>query len=155
MQGKFGKNLEKFHETWIGNFTAQHKKRLQACQELYATEEQKVDKTVYSTDELQAYAIYQPALDTCKETKDRATIKYNKELEILKLEFDKVAKEINNKIKERGEKKEEEEREKELQKLKEVIKGIAYDIKRVDKAIEEEDKYIGRPEVLALDKASS
>ena len=129
------KDIEKAHETWIGNFTAQHKKRLQACQELYATEEQKVDETVYSTDELQAYAIYQPALDTYKETKDRATIKYNKELETLELEFDKVAKEINKKVKERGEKKEEEEREKELQKLKEVIKGIVYDIKRVDKAI--------------------
>ena len=147
------KDIEKSHETWIGNFTAQHKKRLQACQELYATEEQKVDKTVYSTDELQAYAIYQPALDTYKETKDRATIKYNKELEALELEFDKVAKEINKKIKERSEKKEEEEREQELQRLKEVIKGIAYDIKRVDKAIEEEDNYIGKPEVLALDKA--
>ena len=106
------KDIEKAHETWIGNFTAQHKNRLQACQELYATEEQRVYKTVYSTDELQAYAIYQPALDTYKETKDRATIKYNKELETLELEFDKVAKEINKKIKERGEKKEEEEREK-------------------------------------------
>ena len=102
---------------------------------------------------MQAYAIYQPALDTYKETKARATIKYNKELEALELEFDKVAKEINKKVKERSEKKEEEEREQELQRLKEVIKGIAYDIKRVDKAIEEEDNYIGRPEVLALDKA--
>ena len=46
------KDIEKSHETWIGNFTAQHKKRLQAYQEQYATEEQKVDKTVYSTDEL-------------------------------------------------------------------------------------------------------
>ena len=126
---------------------------MQACQELYATEEKKVDKTTYSTDELQAYAIYQPALDTYKETKDRATIKYNKELEALELEFDKVAKEINEKIKERSERKEEEEREQELQQLKEVVKGIAYDIKRVDKAIEEEDRYIGKPEVLALDKA--
>ena len=93
------KDIEKAHETWIGNFTAQHKKRLQRCQELYATEEQKIDKTVYSTDELQAYAIYKPALDTYKETKDKATIKYNKELETLELEFDKVAKEINKNIK--------------------------------------------------------
>ena len=58
----------------------------------------KIDKTVYSTDELQAYAIYQPALDIYKETKDRATIKY-KELETLELEFSKVAREINKKIK--------------------------------------------------------
>ena len=64
-----------------------------------------------------------------------------------------MAKEINKKIKERIERKEEEEKEQELQQLKEVIKGIAYDIKRVDKAIEEEDRYINSPEVLALDKA--
>ena len=147
------KDIEKAHETWIGNFTAQHKKRLQRCQELYATEEQKIDKTVYSTDELQAYAIQKPALDTYKETKDKATIKYNKELETLELEFDKVAREINKNIKERCAKKEEEEREQELQKLKEVIKGITYDIKRVDKAIEEGDSFIGRPEILALDMA--
>ena len=147
------KDIDKAHETWIGNFTAQHKKRLQRCQELYATEEQKVDKTVYSTDELQAYAIYKPALDTYKETKDKATIKYNKELETLELEFDKVAREINKNVKERSEEKEEQEREKELQKLKEAIKGITHDIKRVDKAIEEEDRFIERPEILALDKA--
>ena len=147
------KDIDTAHETWIGNFTAQHKKRLQRCQELYATEQQKIDKTVYSTDELQAYAIYKPALDTYKETKDKATIKYNKDLEALETEFDKVAREINKNIKERSAKKEEEKREQDLQKLKEVIKGIAYDIKRVDKAIEEEDSFISRPEILALDKA--
>ena len=38
-------------------------------------------------------------------------------------------------------------------KPKEEIKGIVYDIKRVDKAIEKEDKFLNRPEVLALDKA--
>ena len=38
-------------------------------------------------------------------------------------------------------------------KHKEEIKGIVYDIKRVDKAIEKEDKFLNRPEVLALDKA--
>ena len=120
---------------------------------MYATEEQKIDKTVYSTDEMQAYAIYKPALDAYKETKDKATIKYNKELEALELEFDKVAREINKNIKERGAKKEKEKREQDLQELKEVIKGIAYDIKRVDKAIEEEDSFISRTEILALDKA--
>ena len=103
---------------------------------------------------MQAYAIYKPALDTYKETKDKTTIKYNKELEALELEFDKVAREINKNIKERGAKKEEEKREQDLQKLKEVIKGIAYDIKRVDKAIEEEDSFISRPEILALDKVA-
>ena len=70
----------------------QHKKRLQRCQELYATEQPKIDKTVYTTDELQAYAMYKPALDTYKETKDKATIKYNKDLEALETESDKVAK---------------------------------------------------------------
>ena len=50
-------------------------------------------------------------------------------------------------------KEEEERREQVLKKLKEEIKGIAYDIKRVDKAIEEEDKFINRTEILALDKA--
>ena len=40
------------------------RERLQKCQELYASEPSKIDKTVYSTDELQAYAIYKPALDT-------------------------------------------------------------------------------------------
>ena len=38
-------------------------------------------------------------------------------------------------------------------KHKKEIKGIVYDIKRVDKAIEKEDKFLNRPEVLALDKA--
>ena len=33
------------------------------------------------------------------------------------------------------------------------MKSIAYDIKRVVKAIEEEDSFISRPEILALDKA--
>ena len=38
-------------------------------------------------------------------------------------------------------------------KHKEEIKGIVYDIKRVDKAIGKEDEFIGRLEVLSLDKA--
>ena len=32
------KYLDTIHETWIGNFTTKHKKRLQKCQELYASE---------------------------------------------------------------------------------------------------------------------
>ena len=116
------KDIDKAHETWIGNFTDQHKKRLQRCQELYATEEQKVDKTVYSTDELQAYAIYKPALDTYKETKDKATIKYNKELETLELEFDKVARENNKNIKERSERKKNRKENKSCKNLKKLSK---------------------------------
>ena len=42
---------------------------LQRCQELYTTEKHKIDKTEYSTEELQAYAIYKPALYTYKNTK--------------------------------------------------------------------------------------
>ena len=147
------KDLDTTHETWIGNFTTQHKKRLQKYQELYTSEQHKIDKTVYSTDELQAYAIYKQALDTYKDTKDKAAEKYSKDLEALESELEKIAKEINKNIQERNGKEEEEKREEVLKKLKEEIKGIAYDIKRVDKAIEEEDIFINRTEILALDKA--
>ena len=51
------KNLDTTHETWIGNFSSQHNKKLQKCQELYKVEQHKIDKTEYSTDELQAYVI--------------------------------------------------------------------------------------------------
>ena len=51
------KDLDTTHETWVGNFSSQHKKKLQKCQELYTAEQHKIDKTEYSTDELQAYAI--------------------------------------------------------------------------------------------------
>ena len=88
------KDLDTIHETWIGNISTQHKKRLQKCQELYASEQQKIDKTVYSTDELQTYAIYKQALDTYKETKDKAAEKYSKELETLNAKLEMVAKEI-------------------------------------------------------------
>ena len=51
------KDLDTTHETWIGNFSSQHKKKLQRCPELYKVEQHKIDETEYSTDELQAYAI--------------------------------------------------------------------------------------------------
>ena len=122
-------------------------------EELYASEQHKIDKTVYSTDELQAYAIYKQTLDTYKETKDKAGNKYSKDPEALETELDRIAKEINKNIQERSAKVAEEKREQVLKKHQEEIKGIAYAIKRVDKAIEEEDKFISRTEVLALDKA--
>ena len=156
IQGKYHnqiKDLDTAHETWIGNFSTQHKKRLQKCQELYATEQQKIDKTGYSTDELQAYAMYKQALDTYNNTKDKATQKYSKDIEALNSELEKVAREINKQIEERTVQVEEEKREQELKKLREEIKGIAYDIKRVDKAIEEEDRFLNRIDILALDKA--
>ena len=74
--GKYNKqikDLETTQETWIGNFRTQHKKRLQKCQELYASEQKKIDKAVYSTDDLHAYATYKQALDTYKETKDKVS----------------------------------------------------------------------------------
>ena len=147
------KDLDTTHETWIGNFSSQHKKKLQKCQELYKVEQHKIDKTEYSIDELQAYAIYKPAVDTYKNTKERITEKYTKYLEVLNLELDKVSKEINKKIQEREAVAEDTRREEQVLKHKEEIKGIVYDIKRVDKAIEKEDKFLNRPEVLALDKA--
>ena len=137
----------------LGNFSSQHKKKLQKCQELHKVEQHKIDKTEYSTDELQAYAIYKPAVDTYKNTKEKTTAKYTKDLEVLNLELDKVAKEINKNLQEREAVAKEKRREEQVLKHKEEIKGIVYDIKRVDKAIEKEDEFVNRPEVLALDKA--
>ena len=54
---------------------------------------------------------------------------------------------------EREEVADEAKREDQLLKHKEEIKGIEYDTKRVDKAIEKEVKFLNKPEVLALDKA--
>ena len=147
------KDLDTTHETSIGNFSSQHKKKLQRCQELYKVEQHKIDETEYSTDELQAYAIYKPAVDTYKNTKEKVTEKYTKYLEILNAELDKVSKEINKKLQEREAVAEETRREEQVLKHEEEIKGVVYDIKRVDKAIEKEDKFLNRPEVLALDKA--
>ena len=36
---------------------------------MYRTEQHKIDKTEYSTDELQAYAIYKPAVEYIQEYK--------------------------------------------------------------------------------------
>ena len=120
---------------------------------MYKVEQHKIDKTEYSTDELQAYAIYKPAVDTYKNTKEKITAKYTKDLEVLNLELDKIAKEINKNLQEREAVAQETRREEQVLKHKEEIKGIVYDIKIVDKAIEKEDEFLNRPEVLALDKA--
>ena len=88
-----------------------------------------------------------------KNTKEKATAKYTKDLEVLNVELDKVAKEINKKIQERDAVAEEARREEQLHQHKEEIKGIVYDIKRVDKVIEREDKFLNGTEILALDKA--
>ena len=106
---------------------------------MYKFEQHKIDKTEYSTHELQAYAIYKPAVDTYKNTKEKVIEKYTKDLEVLNAELDKVSKEINKKIQEREAVAEETKREDQVLKHREEIKGIVYDIKRVDKAIEKED----------------
>ena len=47
---------------------------------------------------MQAYAIYSTAINTFKETKDKTTKQYNKDLEEIELEIDELAKEINKQI---------------------------------------------------------
>ena len=67
---------------------------------MYKVDQHKIDKTEYSTDDLQAYAIYKLAVDTYKNTKDKVTEKYTKDLEVLNLDLDKIAKEINKDLQE-------------------------------------------------------
>ena len=97
---------------------------------MYASEQHKIDKTVYSTDEFQAYAIYEQALDTCKETKDKAANKYSKDLEALEADLDRIAKEINKNIQGKKYQEEKEKREQVLQKLKERHQGYSIMISR-------------------------
>ena len=74
---------------------------------------------------------------------------------LIKLAIEKYpfTKEINKKIQERETIAEEAKKEDQLLQHKEEIKGIVYDIKRVDKAIGKEENFLSRPEALALDKA--
>ena len=58
----------------------------------------KIDKVELILDDLQAYAIYSTAINTFKETKDKTTKQYNKDLEVIELEIDELAKEINRQI---------------------------------------------------------
>ena len=81
---------------------------------MYKVEQHKIDKTEYSTDELQVDAIYKPAVDTYKNTKEKVTEKYTKDLEVLNAELDKVSKEINKKLQEREAVAEEAKREDQL-----------------------------------------
>ena len=71
------------------------RKRVQKCKDYH---ENKIDKVELTTDDLQAYAIYATAINTYKETKDKTTKQYNKDLEAIELEQDRVAKEINKQI---------------------------------------------------------
>ena len=80
------------NETWLNTFiTDNTKKRVQKCKDYH---EKKIDKVELTLDDLQAYAIYSTAINTFKETKDKTTKQYNKDLEEIELEIDELAKEI-------------------------------------------------------------
>ena len=75
-------------ETWLNTFiTDNTKERVQKCKDFH---EKKID--------LQAYAIYSTVINKFKETKDKTTKQYNKDLEAIELEIDELAKEINKQI---------------------------------------------------------
>ena len=94
------------HETWL---TTEEKEKLKVLQQRkdsligkYHTQI-KSQTTTHETwlntlDDLQAYAIYSTAINTFKETKDKTTKQYNKDLEAIELEIDGLAKEINKQI---------------------------------------------------------
>ena len=63
---------------------------------------------------MQAYAIYATAINTFKETRDKTTKQYNKDLKAIELEYDRVAKEINKELQLREEQQQEKERTKEI-----------------------------------------
>ena len=77
------------HETWLNTFiTDNTKKRVQKCKDYH---EKKIDKVELTLDDLQAYTIYSTAINTFKETKDKATKQYNKDLEEIELEIDELS----------------------------------------------------------------
>ena len=89
---------------------------------------------------MQAYAIYSTAINTFKETKDKTTKQYNKDLEAIELEIDELAKEINRQILSR-EQQQKTDRTKEIQKLKAESEGILQDIRRIEQAVAVEDQF--------------
>ena len=92
------------HETWLNTFISNNtKKRVQKCQDYH---EKRIDKVELTIDDLQAYAIYATAITTFKETKDKTTKQYNKDLQAIELEYDRAAKEINKEIQLREEQQE-------------------------------------------------
>ena len=119
------------HETWLNTFiTDNTKKRVQKCKEYH---EKKIDKVELTLDDLQAYAIYSTAVNTFKETKDKTTKQYNKDLEAIELEIDELAKEINKQILTREQQQQKTDRTKEIQQLKAESEGILQDIRRIEK----------------------
>ena len=139
------------HETWLNTFiTDNTKKRVQKCKDYH---EKKIDKVELTLDDLQAYAIYSTAINTFKETKDKTTKQYNKDLETIELEIDELAKEINRQILTREQQQKKTDRTKEIQKLKAESEGILQDIRRIEKAVVVEDQFLNRKDIGLLDKA--
>ena len=139
------------HETWLNRFiTDNTKKRVQKCKDYH---EKKIDKVELTLDDLQAYAIYSTAINTFKETKDKTTKQYNKDLETIELEIDELAKEINRQILTREQQQQKTDRTKAIQKLKTESEGILQDIRRIEKAVVIEDQFLNRKDIGLLDKA--
>ena len=137
-------------ETWLNTFiTDNTKKRAQKCKDYH---EKKIDKVELTLDDLQTYAIYSTAINTFKETKDKTTKQYNKDLEAVELEIDELAKEINRQILIR-EQQQKMDRTKEIQKLKVESEGILQDIRRIEQAVAVENQFLNRKDIGLLDKA--
>ena len=101
---------------------------------------------------MQAYAIYSTAINTFKETKDKTTKQYNKDLEEVELEIDELAKEINKQILVREQQQQKTDRTKEIHKLKVESEGILQDIRRIKQAVVVEDQFLNRKDIGLLDK---
>ena len=138
------------HETWLNTFiTDNTKKRVQKCKDYH---EKKIDKVELTLDDLQAYAIYLTAINTFKETKDKTTKQYNKDLEEIELEIDELAKEINKQILTREQQQQKTDRTKEIHKLKVESEGILQDIRRKEQAVAVEYQLLNRKDIGLLDK---
>ena len=83
------KNQVTTHETWLNTFITENtKKRVQKYKDYH---EKKIDKVELTIDDLQAYASYATAITTYKETKDKTTKQYKKDLEAIEIEIDELA----------------------------------------------------------------
>ena len=102
---------------------------------------------------MQVYAIYSTAINTFKETKDKTTKQYNKDLEEIELKIDELAKEINKQILIREQQQQKTDRTKEIHKLKLESEGILQDIRRIEQAVAIEDQFLNRKDIGLLDKA--
>ena len=98
-------------------------------------------------------SIQQLYINTFKETKDKTTKQYNKDLVEIELEIDKLAKEINKQILIREQQQQKTDRTKEIHKLKVESEGILQDITRIEQAVAVEDQFLNRKDIGLLDKA--